>query len=259
MIKFTLITVTYNAAKVFDLTAQSVLQQSYADVEHLIIDGASTDETLQMANRYKQLSDQAPSRHEVIILSEPDHGIYDAMQKGLDRATGDYVCFLNAGDRLADADTLLTIADKIDMEQKPGVLYGDTNLIDEQGNIIGHRRLTPPEHLTWRSFRQGMLVCHQAFYALTSIARQEPYDQQFRFSADVDWCIRVMKRCEQEKRELKNVHATVCHYLREGQTTRNHRASLRERFRVMVRHYGLFTTLVMHAWFALRMIIKKPQ
>lgn len=259
MIKFTLVTVTYNAADTFMPTAESVLNQSYADVEHIIIDGASTDGTLQMARDYRLRNQQSASRHEIVIVSEPDKGLYDAMQKGLNRATGDYICFLNAGDRLADADTLLTIADKIDTEHKPGVLYGDTDIIDAQGRFLSHRRLAPPEHLTWRSFRQGMLVCHQAFYALTDIARQEPYDQQFHYSADVDWCIRVMKRCEQQQRELVNLHTVVCHYLREGQTTLHHRASLRERFCVMVRHYGWLTTIAMHMWFAIRAVFKKPQ
>lgn len=257
MIKFTLVTVTYNAADTFAPTAESVLRQSYADVEHIIIDGASTDDTLAMAEAYRQRSQQTAPRHEIIIVSEPDGGLYDAMQKGLNRATGDYVCFLNAGDRLPDDDTLLSIADKTDIENKPGVLYGDTLVVDAQGTVVGRRHLAPPEHLSWRSFRQGMLVCHQAFYVLTEVARQEPYDQQYRYSADVDWCIRVMKRCEQEQRQLVNLHAVVCHYLREGQTTLHHRASLRERFRIMVHHYGWPVTIVMHGWFALRSILRK--
>lgn len=259
MIKFSIITVTYNAAEVFEPTAQSVLQQSYADVEHIIIDGASTDETLQLVERYKQRNEKNANSYSIIVVSEPDHGIYDAMQKGLERATGDYICFLNAGDRLANNDTLLTIADKIDTENKPGVVYGDTDIIDSEGKFLFHRRLRPPEHLSWRSFRQGMLVCHQAFYTLTDIARQVPYDQQYRFSADVDWCIRVMKRCEQQNLMLLNLHTVVCHYLREGMTTRNHRASLRERFKVMTHHYGWLTTIAMHCWFAIRTVFNKPQ
>ena len=73
-----------------------------------------------------------------------------------------------------------------------------------------------------------------------------------RWNADVDWCIRVMKKAEQRKAPLTKVNGVVALYLREGQTTRHHRASLRERFDVMRRHYGLFSTLVMHAWFFVR-------
>lgn len=256
MIKFTIVTVTYNAEGVLRPTTDSVLMQSYAHVEHLIIDGASTDHTLQIAEEYRQKSADAASGHEIRIISEPDKGIYDAMQKGLDRATGDYVCFLNAGDRLPNADTLLMIADKVDNERMPGVLYGDTDIVDNEGNYLFRRRLTPPEQLTWRSFRHGMVVCHQAFYARTDIAKRVDYDLQFRYSADVDWCIRVMKECENDGLELKNLHLTVVNYLQEGQTTLHHRASLRERFRVMVRHYGWLSTLVMHGWFAIRQLYK---
>lgn len=256
MIKFTIVTVTYNAEGVLRPTTDSVLMQSYAHVEHLIIDGASTDHTLQIAEEYRQKSADASRGHEISIISEPDKGIYDAMQKGLDRAAGDYVCFLNAGDRLPNADTLLMIADKVDNERMPGVLYGDTDIVDDEGNYLFRRRLTPPEQLTWRSFRQGMVVCHQAFYARTDIAQRVDYDLQFRYSADVDWCIRVMKECENDGLELKNLHLTVVNYLQEGQTTLHHRASLRERFRVMARHYGWLSTLVMHGWFAIRQLYK---
>ena len=246
MIKFTIVTVTYNAEGVLRPTTDSVLMQSYAHVDH----------TLQIAEEYRQKSADAARGHEIRIISEPDKGIYDAMQKGLDRAAGDYVCFLNAGDRLPNADTLLMIADKVDNERMPGVLYGDTDIVDDEGNYLFRRRLTPPEQLTWRSFRQGMVVCHQAFYARTDIAKRVDYDLQFRYSADVDWCIRVMKECENDGLELKNLHLTVVNYLQEGQTTLHHRASLRERFRVMARHYGWLSTLVMHGWFAIRQLYK---
>jgi glycosyltransferase involved in cell wall biosynthesis len=257
MIRFTLVTVTYNAASVLKPTIDSVLMQSYADVEHLIIDGASTDGTLKMAEEYKIASDASGKGHVVRILSEPDKGIYDAMQKGLDRAQGDYVCFLNAGDRLPDADTLLTMADKIDTEQLPGVLYGNTDIVDEHGEFLYHRRLSPPKKLHWKSFRQGMLVCHQAFYALTSIAKAVPYDLRYRYSADVDWCIRVMKEAERLQLPLMNTHTVLAHYLEEGQTTLHHRDSLKERFDVMRRHYGLFSTVIMHIWFVFRQLLRK--
>ena len=247
---------TFNAGRAFSTTADSVLSQIYSEVEHIVVDGASTDGTLDLARRYAQRNEESASGHEVVVRSEPDKGIYDAMQKGLNMATGDYVCFLNAGDWLPSADTLLTIADKIDLDCRPGVLYGDTDIVDDEGRFLFHRRLSPPERLTWRSFRQGMVVCHQAFYARTDIAQAVDYDQSFRLSADVDWCIRVMKKCEEKGLELKNLHSTVVNYLREGQSTRHHRASLKERFRIMARHYGWLPTVALHAWFALRMLVR---
>ena len=101
-----------------------------------------------------------------------------------------------------------------------------------------------------------MLVCHQAFYARTDIAQIVPYDLRYRFSADVDWCIRIMKEAEKESLALVNVHATIADYQREGQTTANHRASLLERFDIMSRHYGLFTAVIMHVWFVIRALFK---
>lgn len=247
--KISIITVTYNAASVLKRTLDSVKAQSWQQIEHLIIDGASKDETVSMAETYKA---QCP--YEVVILSEPDKGLYDAMNKGLRLATGDYLVFLNAGDTLHAADTLETIVRSA--QPLPGVLYGDTAITDEQGNFLHLRRLRPPKKLTWKSFRQGMLVCHQAFYALTDIAKNLPYDPRYRYSADVDWCIRVMKEAQKRQFPLVNTQAILADYQEEGQTTIHHRDSLKERFDVMRRHYGLFSTVIMHVWFAVRQLIK---
>lgn len=247
--KISIITVTYNAASVLKRTLNSVKAQSWQQIEHLIIDGASKDETISMAETYKA---QCP--YEVVILSEPDKGLYDAMNKGLRLATGDYLVFLNAGDTLHAADTLETIVRSA--QPLPGVLYGDTAITDEQGNFLHLRRLRPPKKLSWKSFRQGMLVCHQAFYALTDIAKDLPYDPRYRYSADVDWCIRVMKEAQKRQLPLVNTQAILADYQEEGQTTIHHRDSLKERFDVMRRHYGLFSTVIMHVWFVFRQLIK---
>ena len=247
--KISIITVTYNAASVLKRTLDSVKAQSWQQIEHLIIDGASKDETISMAETYKA---QCP--YEVVILSEPDKGLYDAMNKGLRLATGDYLVFLNAGDTLHAADTLETVVRSA--QPLPGVLYGDTAITDEQGKFLHLRRLRPPKKLSWKSFRQGMLVCHQAFYALTDIAKNLPYDPRYRYSADVDWCIRVMKEAQKRQLPLVNTQAILADYQEEGQTTIHHRDSLKERFDVMRRHYGLFSTVMMHLWFAVRQLIK---
>jgi len=264
MIKFTLITVTCNAGGVVQRTLDSVLSQTYPQVEHIIVDGASKDDTVRLANVYKEASERKAPEREVRVISEPDRGLYDAMNKGLRLTTGGYVCFLNAGDFLPDMGTLALIARNARLNETeneggrlPAVVYGDTDLVDNEGNYLRARRLKAPEQLTWRSFRQGMLVCHQAFYARADIAKGEEYDLSYRHSADVDWCIRVMKRAEERRLRLVNVHATIADYQREGDSTANHRASLVERFSVMRRHYGLFATLVMHAWFVVRAIIKR--
>lgn len=251
----TYVTVTYNAANVLQRTLDSVLAQDYPDIVHLIIDGASTDGTQEMVNDYIECSNDSGNGHRIQLMSEPDKGIYDAMNKGLRSLDGDYVCFLNAGDFLPASDTVSRIAAAV-AESAPAVLYGDTDIVDAEGRFLHHRRLAPPENLTWKSFRHGMLVCHQAFYARTDFAIATPYDQQYRYSADVDWCIRIMKAADKEKVPLQNLHMVVANYTEEGQTTLHHRESLKERYRVMERHYGRVQTFLMHCWFLVRAVLK---
>lgn len=242
--KFSIITVTYNAADTIEDTIQSVISQTYHHVEYIIIDGASKDNTLNIVDRYRE--------HITCLVSEPDKGLYDAMNKGMQLATGDYLCFLNAGDSFHEDDTLQLMVHSLrNTEKLPDVLYGETELVDSEGHFVRMRRLSAPETLNWKSFRQGMLVCHQAFFARRELT--EPYDLHYRFSADFDWCIRIMKKAN----ALHNTHLTLIDYLEEGMTTQNHQASLRERFYIMTRHYGWLSTILHHAWFAIRLLIKK--
>jgi len=257
MIRITYITITYNAAKVLKRTLDSVLEQDYPNIEHLIVDGASTDDTLKMVDEYVARSNAADNGHRIQVSSEKDKGIYDAMNKGLRRLSGDYVCFLNAGDFLPASDTVSRIAAQVEaFGSMPAVLYGDTDIVDNEGHFLHHRRLAPPEELTWKSFRQGMLVCHQAFYARADFAIATPYDMQYRYSADVDWCIKVMRAASKENVPMQNLHMVVANYTQEGQTTLHHRESLMERYQVMEHHYGRLQTFLLHCWFAIRSLIK---
>ena len=111
MIRITYVTITFNAAKVLQRTLDSVLQQDYPNIVHLIIDGASTDDTMNLVDDYIARSNAAENGHRIQVTSEPDKGIYDAMNKGLRSLDGDYVCFLNAGDFLPAADTVSRIAE----------------------------------------------------------------------------------------------------------------------------------------------------
>ena len=252
MIYFTIITCTYDASKYIDRTLESVRGQSYPHIEHFIIDGVSKDDTVKKAQTYAY-----DSHYPVIVKSEPDKGLYDAMNKGIQLAKGNYIIFLNAGDVFYEEDTLTNIAEQLKGKPLPGVIYGDTDIVDEEGNFIRKRRLAPPEKLSWKSFKQGMLVCHQSFYARTDIAKQVPYNLIYKYSADVDWCIRIMKEAEKQGLELWNTHKTLCSYLEGGMTEKSHRASLKERFMVMSDHYGMLTTILQHLWFVVRAIIKR--
>lgn len=251
-LRISIITVTYNAARPLQRTLDSVARQTYQQLEHLIIDGASKDDTVAVAERY-----QASAPYSVIITSEPDKGLYDAMNKGLRQATGDYIVFLNAGDALHAPDTLATVVAKAQNSKLPAIVYGDTAVTDANGQFLRLRRHRPPKVLTWKSFKKGMLVCHQAFYVRLDIAREFPYDLQYRHSADVDWCIRIMKEASRRGLALVNADAVLADFEEGGDSTQHHRDSLKERYRVMATHYGAVQTFLLHCWFVVRAVFMK--
>ena len=233
--RISIITICYNAASTITRTLRSVSAQTYPNIQYLIIDGASKDNTLELV---RELAPKAE------IYSERDQGIYDAMNKGLDRATGDYVWYVNAGDALVSPTTVEDLIQATCTgDSLPDVLYGDTRLIDAEDHDLGLRRLRPPHQLDWRSFRSGMLVCHQAFIVRRTLAPY--YNLRYRFSSDVDWCIRVLR----EARCCFFIDRPIALYLNVGTTTANHRASLIERFEIMSEHYGLWRTIRQHLRF----------
>ena len=237
---FSIITVTYNAASTLPATLASVKEQSCKQYEYIVMDGLSKDNTVEMA----KAADIPNAR----IFSSSDKGLYDAMNKAIDEATGDYLIFLNAGDAFHAPDTLQTIADAIVANGRPDIVYGQTQLVNANRQRIGDRHLIAPEELTFKSFAQGMLVCHQAFIASRKIAQH--YDIQYRFSADYEWCLRCLKQSS------KNVYVphTIIDYLSEGLTTANRKASLKERFNIMCHYYGTIPTIVRHLKFIPRFL-----
>ncbi|MBQ7205566.1 MAG: glycosyltransferase [Muribaculaceae bacterium] len=239
---FSIITVTWNAASVIIPTIESVRRQTSSDFEMLIIDGASSDDTLSIVNRASIAS--------LRVFSEPDKGLYDAMNKGIARARGRYLIFLNAGDAFADDAVLARLARLA--AGNPGVIYGQTQLVDAHRNVVGKRHLTAPKRLTTDSFLNGMVVCHQAFIVRRDLAPE--YDLQYRLSADYDWCIRVLRKSP------ANAYAgsePIISYLADGMTTRHHRASLWERYRIMCRHYGTASATLRHIGFIPRYLKRR--
>ena len=232
--KITVTTVTYNAVDVIERTLESVEEQDYPHVEHIIVDGNSHDGTIEAVMHYQERGSREGHPHEIAAISEPDRGIYDAMNKALKAATGDFIVFLNAGDKFPSPTTLSSVAALIDDDT--AVIYGDTDIVDNDGRFIRHRRLAPPPDLTSRSFLKGMLVCHQAFFARL---------------------IRVMRTAERAGMKLRYAGIVTALYLDGGMTVRNHRRSLMERFMVMTRLYGLHNAIAMHLWFIVRAFIRK--
>lgn len=243
-----LITVTYNAEAVLERTLRSVQRQTVRDgVELLVVDGASTDGTLDLVRRYPDVVTR--------WVSEPDRGIYDAMNKGLVLATGEYVWFLNAGDELYDETTLALFFEKL--SEAAGVYYGDALFVRDDGSAIGLRsEVTPhrlPARATWRDFSHGMVICHQSFVARRSLAPTFRLDHPY--SADIDWEIRCLKTA----RKVVNLGVPLSRYLVGGFSVKNLRASLLDRFAILREHFGLLPTLAHHAgilgrgfWFARR-------
>lgn len=235
------VTITFNAAETLPVTMESVAEQTFSDFEHIVVDGASTDDTIILARRM--------GRPELRIISEPDEGLYDAMNKGLKGARGHYLIFLNSGDRFHDADTLKAYAEAIN-RRNPDIIYGETDIVDIEGKRIGPRHLSVPEILTLDSFSQGMLICHQAFMVRKDIVPL--YDTDYRFSADYDWCIRCIKASRAGDRV--NLHRVTIDYLEDGMTEKNKKASLVERFKIMAAHYGNMKAVAAHLSFIPRAI-----
>ncbi len=224
-----IITITYNAVETLERTIESVEAQDYRAIEYIVVDGGSTDGTMQVVGRHATTVGRC--------ISEPDDGLYYAMNKGLKLATGEYVWFLNAGDELNSPDTVSRV-----MASAVGadVYYGDTVITAMDGSVIGKRRLAPPEVLTAESFRDGMLVCHQAFIARRSLCPQ--YDTRYKYSADYDWCVKILKSA----RKIVNTHETLVRFLDGGVTSSHIVEGLKERFAIMRQHFGTVGTVMKH-------------
>lgn len=227
MKKITVITVVYNSEKLIENTIKSVVNQTFKDFEYLIVDGLSKDNTLQIINKYKD---------RITLVSEKDNGLYDAMNKAIKMASGEYIVFINSGDKFASNNVLKEIFENPE-SQNADVIYGDTNIIDANDNIIHNRRHRPPKQLNKNSFKKGMLVCHQSFVAKKEICPL--YDLNYKYSADFDWCIKILKKSQKNF----NFNAPISNFLEGGQTRKTIVPGLKERFRIMVKHFGFFSAL----------------
>lgn len=180
-------------------------------------------------------------------ISERDKGLYDAMNKGLQMATGDFVWFLNAGDHLFAPQTLEQMVAKIMPETD--VLYGDTMLVNAarqpQGLMSKLTTRSLPEKLRLYHFLSGMRVVHQSFIARKS--RCEPYIAD-NLCADYDWCIKILKK----SRENVNTGLVLSAYLMGGISKKRHQQSLKDRFIIMRQHFGLLPALAAHGWIFIR-------
>ena len=236
-IVFSIITVVFNGETLLPGTMESVRRQTYPHIEYIVVDGASKDKTPSI------IQDFAAKMPNMRWISEKDQGLYDAMNKGLRMATGDFIQFLNGGDHLHAPDTIAEMEALV--TPQTGVLYGETLLVDDARNPAGvmsalsTRKI--PKDLHWRDFLCGMLVVHQSFIPRRNLA---PQYLENNLCADYDWCIRILKASQ----ENVNTGLIITDYLMGGISKQRHQQSLKDRFSIMRAHYGLFPALAAHGW-----------
>lgn len=171
-VKISVVTVVYNCATTIEKTIQSVINQSYSNIEYIIIDGKSSDDTLEIVKRYNKFIYKT--------ISESDHGIYDAMNKGIRQATGDYLIFMNSGDIFISDLICEKVAKKI-IQTESDIFYGDSIAFDEESKIeliVKAKRL--------KSIYRGMIFSHQAVFTKLELLKKHPFDIRFQISADFE-------------------------------------------------------------------------
>lgn len=216
------ITVCYNAAETIEKTIKSVVEQDFDDYEYVIIDGASTDGTLDILKQYEHQIAQ--------IIIEKDTGIYDAMNKAMLHAKGQYINFLNAGDYYADAGMLSLVARHL----KDGVklLYGNTLLYSEQDKS---EKIVKSKLITQKIIKKDFYLCHQTMFVSKDIA--PPYDLQYKIKADYKWLIEIGK--ELDWKEIKKLDIPLVYYLEEGFSSKSFYTNLRELIRLHRNEFGI--------------------
>jgi len=192
--KITVITVCRNAQKEIAKTISSVLTQEYEDIEYIIVDGASTDGTCEVVKK-------AISGQDVTFISEPDKGLYDAMNKGIELSRGDYLIFMNAGDEFLDSKVTGDFADKLDCD----IVYGNAVRVrDKEENIEGYKGIFKELRL----FLCGRMMCHQAMFIKASVLKKYKYDLDYKITADFNFAVKVYALGY----KYKYIDRTVCRF-----------------------------------------------
>lgn len=206
MSKISIITVSYNAAATIETAIKSVISQKNADIEYLIIDGASEDQTLEIIEFYKQDISA--------VISEPDKGLYHAMNKGIEKASGDYIYFLNADDYLVNDSVISSVKDFLVHRPYFDVVYGNLQVRYPHREPSLHRPPSPEKIL-------DELICgalpHQATFARRSILQEMGgFNENYKVSADYDWFLRLAER---PNTKIAYMPITVASYAINGQSS----------------------------------------
>ena len=224
--KISIVSVVFNAERTIEKTIQSVVALEYPLVEYIIVDGGSSDRTLEIIDRYRESISH--------IISEPDDGIYDAMNKGLRLATGEFVWFLNAGDVAASAHCLDEI---IESDPLPDFFYSDTVLINPSGSLFKIRYA--PDSMSLDQMTLGMAVSHQSFIPRTHLV--ELYDTELRLIADQKWIVSILRKAKRGYR----LRVPLAQYLLGGVTHQRFIGCTLEKIRYTNTEFGLSYALIL--------------
>lgn len=248
---FSIITITFNAENYLEKTILSILNQTYPDFEYLIIDGNSNDGTTDIIRKTEQKiasGDFGLTPDNFHWISEPDKGLYDAMNKGIAMAKGKYIWFINAGDKIHNPTTLSYINQIIQKQSNCDIVYGQSLMIDSNDNPLGERHKIAPKQLTKKSLLKGLVVCHQSIVVKKDIAPF--YDLRYRIASDYDWVIRVVSSSQQNT----YIDDYLSDFMIAGTSSIHRKQAWKERYLIMKKHFGLFATL----WAHVNIILKYP-
>lgn len=198
MIKFTVITVTKNAAASLERCFVSVARQTYPLVEYIVVDGASSDGTQAIVKRHRKMI----SRY----ISEPDSGIYNAMNKGLGHASGDFIYFLGADDYLVDKTVLQDVAAFLDCHPNCGFAYGSISVRRADGSQ--HIYVPPPPEEALEFLVYGCLPHQASFTSRQTFNLVGAFDEQYRIGGDYEWFLRVVAQRQVVKKRFERVVAS---------------------------------------------------
>ena len=213
--KISIVTVTYNAVETLEKTIESVINQTYSNKEYIIVDGNSTDGTIDIIKKF--------NNHISIWISEKDKGIYDAMNKAASLATGDWIIFINSGDSFYKNDILQNIFESNDWHEtsKYDVIYGNTRIFDIHGSFIILGR-------NIRLMKIKMPFCHQSCIMRTKILRSNPFDLKYKISADYNLFYHLYLK----KFKFKYINKTISNYNNEGYSQKNELKMYKENYQI---------------------------
>ena len=236
-----IITVVFNGEQFLEKTIKSVVNQTYSQhIEYIVVDGKSTDKTLEIIHKYQKSISK--------WISEPDKGLYFAMNKAINLATGDYLWFMNAGDTFPSSQT---VENAFASQPNADIYYGEASIVNNEGKTIADFQHKNPKKLTHKSLQTGMVVCHQAFVVKRNIAPK--YNTDYRICADIDWVIHCLKNAK----TICNTHQTLALFLENGLSSQKFELAWKERFLILQHHYGFWTNIANHLYIVVRFIYRK--